>query len=43
MAVLDKIKSFFKRPKPKAKARQRKPVIRAAVKKTPKAPQKNTG
>ena len=40
---LDRIKSFFKRPKPKAKAKQRKPVIKAVAKKTPEAAEKKAG
>jgi len=40
MAVLDKIKSFFKRTKPEAKAQQPKPAAKAAGEKAPEAPEK---
>ncbi len=41
MTVLEKIKSFFKRPK--AKVEQPKPVAKAAEKKLPEAPEKKSG
>jgi hypothetical protein len=41
MTVLEKIKSFFKRPK--AKAEQPKPVAKASEKKLPEAPEKKSG
>jgi len=40
MTVLDKINSFFKRPKAKAKAEEPKPAAKAAEKKLPEAPKK---
>jgi len=40
MGVLDKIKSFFKRPKLKAEAQQSEP---AAKEKAPDAPEKKAG
>ncbi len=43
MRVLEKIKSFSKRPKAKAKAEQPKPSAKAAEKKVPEAPEKKVG
>jgi hypothetical protein len=40
VTVLEKIKSFFKRPKAKAKAEQPKVAAEAAERKGPEAPEK---
>jgi hypothetical protein len=40
MTVRDKIKSFFRRSKPQAKAEQPTPTPKAAEKKAPEAPEK---
>jgi hypothetical protein len=43
MTVLDKIKSFFKRSKPQAKAEEVKPAAKAAEGEAAKAPESKTG
>ena len=40
MTVLDKIKSFFKRPKAETKAEEPKATAEAAEKQPPEAPEK---
>jgi len=42
MTVLQKIKSFFKRPKAKAEAERPKPEAKAAEEKKPEAGEKKT-
>ena len=42
MAVLAKIKSFFRGTKAKAKAEEPKPTAEAAQKEAPKAPEKGS-
>ena len=43
MAVLERIKSFFKRPKAKAEAERPKPETKAAEEKQPETGEKKTG
>jgi hypothetical protein len=43
MAVLDKVKSFFKRSKPQAKAEEAKPAAKGAEGEAAKAPESKTG
>ena len=43
MAVLDKVKSFFKRPKPQTKAEEAKPAAKGAEGESPKAPESKAG
>ena len=40
MTVLDKIKSFFRRPKAETKAEEPKPAMQVAEKGAPEAPEK---
>jgi len=43
MTVLEKIKSFFKRPKAQSKAEQPKPTVEAAEEKATEAAEKKAG
>jgi len=43
MAILERIKSFFKRPKAKAKAEPPKPEAKAAEEKQPETGEKKAG
>ncbi len=43
MTVLDRIKSFFKRAKPQAKAEEAKPAAKGAEGEAPKAPESKAG
>ena len=43
MAVLEKIKSFFRRPRAKAEAKPPEPGAEACAKKAPEAGEKKTG
>jgi len=43
MPVLDRIKTFFKRGKPQAKAEEAKPATKGAEGEAPKAPESKTG
>jgi len=43
MTVLDKIKSFFKRAKPQAKAEEAKPAAKGAEGEVPRAPESKAG
>ena len=41
--MIERIQSFFKRPKAKAKAEEAKPATKAVEEKTTEAPEKKTG
>lgn len=43
MTVLDKMKSFFKRPKPGTKAEQSNPATESTEKKATEAPERKAG
>jgi len=43
MAILDRIKSFFKRPEATAPAKPPEPAAKVAKEETPQAPEQKTG
>jgi hypothetical protein len=43
MAILDKIKSFFRKPKAKGTTKQPEPVTKTAQEETPQTPEEKAG